>query len=404
MRMASTMDEEGSLGSGKPPHVLMIVSWFGSPSAPATGVFFRDQAEALHRAGSSVGIAHPECRRLRTISARAVVENHWQIVEEHLNGVTTLRLAGWNPGLARLRARAYLAGADRLVDKYVRGFGRPDVLHAQATLWGGVAASHISRRLGIPFVITEHFSGFAGGTLRSWEEPIAMAALQEASAVLAVSTNLARSLRGMVPDLDVKVVPNMVDTEFFSPLPSERPTSPYVFLCVGILVHRKRFDVAIGAFAAAFPDDPGVILRIGGSGPEASSLARLAEQLGVGARVQFLGGLSRVQVRDEMRSADAFVVSSSVETFGVVVAEAQSVGLPAVVTECGGPEEIVSESTGLRVAPDNVAELSRAMREMYGCRTDWASRAGAIRESTRRRFDSAAVAERILSCYEHALS
>ena len=392
------------MGSSKLPHVLMIVSWFGSPSAPTTGVFFRDQAEALHRAGSSVGIAYPECRRLRTISVRAVLKNHWQIVEEDVNGVATLRVAGWNPGVARLRARAYLAGADRLVDKYVREFGRPDILHAQATLWGGVAASHISRRLGIPFVITEHFSGFAGGTLRSWEEPIAVAALQEASAVLAVSTSLARSLRGMVPHIDVKVVPNMVDTEFFSPLPSHRPASAYVFLCVGELVQIKRFDVAIRAFAEAFPDDPGVILRIGGSGPEASSLARSARQLGVSDRVQFLGRLSRVQVRDEMRSADAFVLCSSVETFGLVVAEAQSVGLPAVVTECGGPEDIVSESTGLRVAPDNVAELGRALGEMYEFRTDWASRASAIRESSRRRFDSTAVADRILSCYEYALS
>ncbi len=305
--------------------------------------------------------------------------------------------------MARLRARAYLAGADRLVDRYVRGFGRPDILHAQATLWAGVAASHISRRVGIPFVITEHSTDFARGALASWEEPIAARALQEAAAVCAVSANLAGRLRGMVPHLDVKVVPNMVDTEFFSALPSHRPTSPYVFFCVGNLLQRKRFDVAIRAFAEAFPNEAAILLRIGGSGPEASSLARLAEQLGVSDKIQFLGGLSRVQVRDEMRSADAFVLCSSVETFGVVVAEAQSVGLPAVVTECGGPEEIVSESTGLRVAPDDVAALSRALGEMYEFRTEWASRAGSIRESTRRRFDSAAVAERILSCYEHAL-
>jgi glycosyltransferase involved in cell wall biosynthesis len=383
----------------------MIPSWFGTPSAPTTGVYFRDQAEALHRAGSTVGIAYPECRSLRTISAHTVLENHWQTVEEHLNGVTGLRLAGWNPGLARLRARAYLAGADRLVDKYVRRFGRPDILHAQATLWGGVAASHISRRLGIPFVITEHFSGFAGGTLRSWEKPIAVAALREASAVLVVSTSLARRLQGMLPDKEIRVVPNMVDTEFFSPLPSpRRPTPPYVFLCVGGLVQNKRFDVAIRAFAKAFPDDPGVILRIGGSGPQAPSLARSAKHLGVNDRVQFLGRLSRVRVRDEMRSADAFVLSSAVETFGLVVAEAQSVGLPAVVTECGGPEDIVSESTGLRVPPDNVAQLGRALGEMYEFRTDWARRASAIRESSRRKFDSAAVAARILSCYESALS
>lgn len=382
----------------------MIVSWFGSPSAPTDGVFFGDQAGALHRAGSSVGIAYPECRSLRTISARAPLESHFQIVEQHLDGVTTLRVAGWNPGVARLRARMYLAGADRLVNRYLREFGRPDILHGQATLWGGVAASHISRRLGIPFVITEHSTGFAGGTLRSWEEPIAAAALREASAVLAVSASLARTLQAMVPRLEVKVVPNMVDTEFFSPLPHGRPRSRYVFLCVGSLIQRKRFDVAIRALAQAFPDDPEVILRIGGSGPEAPSLARLAEQLGVSDRVDLLGGLSRVQVRDEMRRADAFVLCSSVETFGVVVAEAQAVGLPAVVTECGGPEEIVSESTGHRVAPDNVAELSRALAEMYECRTDWASRAGTIRSSTLRRFDSAEVAEQILSCYRRVLS
>lgn len=403
VKMASKMDEEGSLGSSTAPHVLMIVSWYGSPSAPTTGVFFRDQAEALHRAGSTVGIAYPECRRLRTLSARAVLESHWQIVEEHLSGVTTLRIAGWNPGVARLRSGVFLAGADRLVDTYVRRFGRPDVLHAQATLWAGVAASHISRRLGIPFVITEHFSGFAGGTLRSWEVPIAVAALQDASAVLAVSRSLAARLRALAPGVAVEVVPNMVDTDFFSPEPTRRSMSQYVFLCVGQLVRLKRFDIAIQAFARAFAAEPDVVLRIGGSGPEASSLARLATELGVGDRVEFLGRLSRLEVRDAMRDADTFVLSSSVETFGLVIAEAQSIGLPAIATKCGGPEEIVSESTGLLVAPDDAAELSRALGEVYASRKVWAARADTIRQVTRRRFDSAAVAETILSCYRNVL-
>ena len=159
----------------------------------------------------------------------------------------------------------------------------------------------------------------------------------------AVSANLAGRLRGMVPHLDVKVVPNMVDTEVL-----QRPPFPSSDFAVCLLlrreyVQRKRFDVAIRAFAEAFADEAAVVLRIGGSGPEASSLVRLAEQLGVSDRVRFLGGLSRVQVRDEMRSADAFVLCSSVETFGVVVAEAQSVGeLPAVRPSAGGRgEEIV---------------------------------------------------------------
>jgi glycosyltransferase involved in cell wall biosynthesis len=178
---------------------------------------------------------------------------------------------------------------------------------------------------------------------------------------------------------------------------------PYTFLCVGELTQIKRFDIAIRAFAQAFPDRADVVLRIGGAGPEASSLARTADQWGVSDRVQFPGRLSRVQVRDEMRSADAFILSSAVETFGLVVAEAQSVGLPAVVTECGGPEDIVSESTGVRVPPDNVPEMARAMGELFESRADWASRTSMIREKTRHRFDSAAVAEQILACYKQAL-
>jgi L-malate glycosyltransferase len=381
----------------------MLVSWFMSPSSPMTGVFFRDQADAMHNAGLKVGVAFPECRSLRTVSLRAPAENHWQVVEHHLGGVTTLRLAGWNPGVARLRAKAYVAGADRLFSIYSRTYGRPDIVHAQSTLWGGVAAARLSDRLGIPFVITEHSSAFARGTLRSWEVPIAAATLREASAVLAVSDSLANRLREFAPGLAVDVVPNVVDTDFFSPLPRDRPASPYVFLCVGGLVPIKRFDIAIRAFASAFADNPGIVLRIGGSGPEALRLQLLAEQLGIAHRVQLLGGLSRAQVRDEMQKADAFVLSSSVETFGVVVVEAQSIGLPVIVTECGGPDDFVSESTGIRVPADNVDRLSRAMRELHDRRREWAGRAASIRRATQGRFDRGVVAQRILDCYQRVL-
>jgi glycosyltransferase involved in cell wall biosynthesis len=388
---------------GTLPHVLMLVSWYMSSSSPTAGVFFRDQAEAMHMAGLTVGVAFPESRRLRTISLRAPVENHWQVVEHHLGGFATLRLAGWNPGWARVRSKAYLAGAERLTNIYSRTFGTPDIIHAQSTLWGGVAAARISDRLGIPFIITEHSSAFERGILRSWEVPMAAAALRQASAVLAVSDSLAGRLREFAPGLEVEVVPNMVDTEFFSPGPRNHAASPYVFLCVGGLVPIKRFDIAIRAFAAAFQGNPGIVLRIGGSGPEASRLAGLAGRLGIADRVQLIGGLSRAQVRDEMRSADAFVLSSSVETFGLVVAEAQSVGLPVIVTECGGPAELVSETTGIRVAVDNADDLSRAMLELYERRGEWGQRAASIRATARGRFERDVVAQRILGCYQRVL-
>ena len=57
-------------------------------------------------------------------------------------------------------------------------------------------------------------------------------------------------------------------------------------------------------------------------------------------------------VAPELRQASLFVLPSFQEGFGIVVAEALASGVPAVVTPCGGPEELVRESGGGTVLPD----------------------------------------------------
>jgi glycosyltransferase involved in cell wall biosynthesis len=94
----------------------------------------------------------------------------------------------------------------------------------------------------------------------------------------------------------------------------------------------------------------------------------LCEQLGISQNVRFLGELSREGVKAAMWEANALVLSSFQESFGIVLIEAMSTGLPVVATRCGGPEDIVTEETGILVEPGNIEQLSEAMQRVRDSR------------------------------------
>ena len=60
----------------------------------------------------------------------------------------------------------------KLFRRYIRDNGRPDLVHAHCCLNAGVLALAIKRRYDIPFVVTEHSTGFAQSRLRSWERDL----------------------------------------------------------------------------------------------------------------------------------------------------------------------------------------------------------------------------------------
>jgi glycosyltransferase involved in cell wall biosynthesis len=63
-----------------------------------------------------------------------------------------------------------------------------------------------------------------------------------------------------------------------------------------------------------------------------------------------------------MSAADAFVLSSAWEGFGLVIIEAMACELPVVVTDSGGPREIVEDGqTGFIVPPKDPDALAQAM-------------------------------------------
>lgn len=380
-------------------HVLVLPSYFPSPSRPLSGTFFLDNARAIARAGARVTVATLEARSLREFGLRGVMTSHWQDEMCIRDDVRIHARRGWNPMLARpWGGRIWSKLFRKYVDEVVAVVGKPDVVHAHNALWAGYAVRELGRALGSPVVLTEHDSVYFEGP-RDWHLRFALEAWRAADRVAAVSAALARKVEGLA-GREVTVLPNAVDTDFFTPGPGS-DAKGFTFLSVANLVPVKGLDLLIDAFAGAFRSQSAVQLRIVGEGPERESLTARAARAGVDGRVVFLGALPREGVRNEMRRADAYVLSSHHETFGIALAEAMSCGLPVVATEAGGPQQIVSPSAGCLVPTGDATRLGQAMLMVFSRPS--AFDRGAIRNSVVRRYGHEAIGGQMIAYYRDVL-
>jgi glycosyltransferase involved in cell wall biosynthesis len=152
-----------------------------------------------------------------------------------------------------------------------------------------------------------------------------------------------------------------------SPRPPRPPLNePPVLAYAGRLVPEKGVDTLLNAFARMNDSATGARLWIAGDGPQGEALRRLAVDLGIAERVDFLGPLSRPVLEERFHEAWAQIVPSLWdEPFGMVAIEAMMRGTALVAAERGGLREIVRpNTTGLLVPPGDVAALADALHTL----------------------------------------
>ncbi len=140
--------------------------------------------------------------------------------------------------------------------------------------------------------------------------------------------------------------------------------NPLRLLTMASLIRRKAHDVLISALAG-IADLPWQARFAGGSefDPEwAAGLRAQVHTLNLSPRIQFTGAVENPLA--EYQRADLFVLPSRFEGYGMVFAEALAAGLPIVAARAGAVPEVVPESAGLLVPPDDVDALTDALRQI----------------------------------------
>lgn len=280
-----------------------------------------------------------------------------------------------------------------------------DILHAHLGRDYWLAALAKLFRTGPRIVFSRHLL-FApkGGSIHRW-------LYAQADKVIAVSAAVARVLlaSGIVVADKLVTIYNGINTERFS---STRPglvreelhIAPATAI-VGMVGHvsphkgQETFVLAMPAILARHPDT--AFLVVGDDfreGEYIRQLKRLAEGLGVGNKVFFLG--PREDIPEIMKDLTVFVSASKTESFGLVVAEAMAAGKPVAAAAVGGVKElVVTGETGLLFPPEDHEALAAAVAELLGDR-ELARRlgaSGAVR--AKENFSVATMTDKTLDVY-----
>ena len=174
--------------------------------------------------------------------------------------------------------------------------------------------------------------------------------------------------RGFAPE-KLKILPRGLDTDLFNPARrdpgfwsgSKANGAEVRLLYVGRISREKDLDVLVAAYHKVRKQGHPVKLYIVGHGPYSETLAAALPD------AVFLGYLTGEPLAKAYASADIFVFPSTTDTFGNVVIEAQASGLPVIVSDLGGPKELVDDGVnGIVTKAHDVEDFARAINRLTG--------------------------------------
>lgn len=318
-----------------------------------------------------------------------------------------------------------------------------DLIHSHYWLSGQVARA-AARRWAVPFVHTSHtLAKVKNDALAVGDRPEPAGRLHGEQEVVADATRLIAStaeerahligLYGAAPDR-VDVVAPGVDLTVFRPggrggggtvrpgdIAASRARSRLrlglepdgeLLLFVGRIQPLKAPDILLHATAELLRRDPSRRARLSvavvggpsGAGLEQpDALVKLAADLGISDLVRFQPPAPQPELAHWYRAADAVVVPSHSESFGLVALEAQACGTPVVAAAVGGLRTAVADGvSGLLVPGHDPLRYADALdRLLRQPRLRARLAAGAIERAAS--FGWSATARGVLHSYQHAL-
>lgn len=334
-------------------NLLVIPSLFPRNKTDITGIFTWDYIESV-KAHCQVTVFHMKVFGVPGLHKS--IENEVEVYR--------YALLSSNSFLKPITALLYfvlIIKSKRIVLKHCS----PNLVHAHGLAICGLLAVLVGNQLKIPVLVTEHSPVKKLGKSNVLML-LAKYVIKRINCFLTVSNDLAVQFKdaSLIPKKSV-VTFNPVNTTFFVPSQTELNTSLKNIIFVSRLVHYKRCDKVVESFLRIFNDHPDWTLTIIGSGPEDEAINKLKINGGIGgSAIRLLGKRTKEEIAKEMQQASFLIHPSEHETFGIVIAEAMSCGLPVIASKYTAPKEYVTEDCGILIDPFSDAEIENSMRKL----------------------------------------
>lgn len=259
--------------------------------------------------------------------------------------------------LVEKRSKLDFGFLDRLEKKLAEL--KPDLVHGHlfaGDFWGRLAA----RRLGIPFLSTEHNLNYEDGWLKNFIKKIVTS---KQDYFVACSMAVSDYMQAVYKiKNEIRVVRNGIDLQRFINLPPVAWKEPLKFLMIGRLVKQKGQIVALSALnnLKTLPWK----LTVVGSGVEKNNLQKFVIKNNLSDRVTFVEPIAEVE--KYYHEADVFLMPSFWEGLGVVVMEAMASGRMVIGSKTGGLTEIIQDKeNGYLVESQNISAWEQKIKHIF---------------------------------------
>jgi len=252
-----------------------------------------------------------------------------------------------------------------------------DVLHVHHPFLSGQLALYYGRKWNIPVVFTSHtryerYAHYVPLVPESLTRAVLDAYMprffNQCDLVIAPSPSTYRTLSEYGVETRIEMVPNGIDLDLFASSREElRPEGlgimpgDLVLIYVGRMAKEKNVDFLLEAYALALTEVPNLCLLLLGSGPEYEALQEMSRDLGVEARLRFMGDVPYEHVPGYLMMADLFVMPSGGEVHPLSILEAFAAGLPVVGAQVPGVADVIADGVNGRLVRHTVSSFSHAI-------------------------------------------
>jgi len=346
-------------------NVVWLASWFPNRTNPTTGDFIERHALAVAPFVKLLSV-------IAIIKDDSMPRNKIEIQQKQI-GNLHIYIAYYGPGRWNgiiekiLSQRKYLALQKRIFNQIKESSGLPDLVHVHVAMKAGMFARKLKKKYGVPYLVTEHWSGYYKVSKPSIYEMgkrylwFNNSVLKDASLLLPVTNDLGETINRDFVKLPYRVIPNAVDTNLFFYKAFLPPV--FRFIHPSYMNYPKNPEGILQACRQL--KNLGYQFELEMIGNMDSVLLNMADDLGLlNETVFFEKEIPYTEVAWRMQQSSALLLFSRYENLPCIVLEALCCGLPVISSRVGGLAEVINDGNGLLVEKENIAELVKAMQQM----------------------------------------
>ena len=382
------------------PGILFVSGWYPSNENPSYGIFVRRHALAA-AINNRVSVLYVHTVLSDSNNVVQVKTGEYNNLFEVKISINKKRLVLGAVQKAYYFAWALIAGY-YIIKKHS---GKPDLVHANILYEGGRQALLLRLFFGLPFVCSEHWTGYhpQDGSYKGFlKKMISGRVARKAKFVLPVTQNLAEAMQSHGLQGNYRVLPNTVDTSIFNTTGNNKKEVQFIHVS-SLDERQKNFSGIVKVFRSISGKNPEIKLIVVGGKDNIKAAEEIVERSGIAKeKIIFAGNKNEVEVARLLSQSIALILFSNYENQPCVIIEALACGIPVIATHTGGIGEIVENSNGILVKRGDERALEDAMRAILEKRNTFVP--GHLAEKINEQYSYQSVNKQLNEIYNSALS